>query len=291
MSAIPEELAQERKQVEVEFKIESITDPGEFEGLASVFRNVDLGKDIVHPGAFTKTIRDRNGRVPLMSRHEVPVGVAYVEETATGLKARGVLNLDKESAREIYSDIKFYRDHEMPMGMSIGYTAIPDKVDIKDGIRNLHEVKLFEVTLTEFPMNPEARVAAVKSAELREGKAGRRQSAASQENITRAMSSMQRAMDMLDENESMDGDMMAQMSGHVRRAMRSMQALLGGEAAASTPKEAVVSTAEEAVADTSSGAAGTSTGAAEVKSEPPAQPDVLADITQSFKEIYRHGKS
>jgi HK97 family phage prohead protease len=168
----------------IRFDIKSLSETGEFEGLASVFGNVDQGKDIVHPGAFAQTINRRKGRVPLLRGHSFPVGVAYVEESVEGLKTRGVLNLDKQNARDTYSDLKFYRDHDMPMGMSFGFDIVQGKNRDDKGIRHLRELKLHEVTLTEFPMNELAGVSDVKSLDMdsliemiEDHKAGRRISA------------------------------------------------------------------------------------------------------------------
>jgi hypothetical protein len=110
--------------------------------------------------------------------------VAYVEESVEGLKTRGVLNLDKQNARDTYSDLKFYRDHDMPMGMSFGFDIVQGKNRDDKGIRHLRELKLHEVTLTEFPMNELAGVSDVKSLDMdsliemiEDHKAGRRISA------------------------------------------------------------------------------------------------------------------
>ena len=223
----------------IRFELKELSDTGEFEGLASVFGNVDQGGDVVHPGAFKQTIMRRKGRVPLLRDHRTPVGVAYVEESADGLKARGVLNLDKDAAREVYSDLKFYREHDMPMGMSFGYDAV--KKDSKDGVRNLREVKLYEVTLTEFPMNEAAGVTAVKSSDmfddfmawLDEQKAGRRLSAA-----TRS------ALEAL----------MAEQNANQQRIMDQVRALLGSEdstseAVATAPEVAKSEAPEEPAQD------------------------------------------
>ena len=48
-------------------------------------------------------------------------------------------------------------------GLSVGYQVIRDEVT--EGIRKLIELRLFEVSLVTFPMNPAATVNAVKSAQ------------------------------------------------------------------------------------------------------------------------------
>ena len=49
----------------------------------------------------------------------------------------------------------------MLKGLSIGYDAV--RSVMKDGVRLLQEVKLYEVSTTAFPMNEMATVTSVKS--------------------------------------------------------------------------------------------------------------------------------
>ena len=63
-------------------------------------------------------------------------------------------------AREAYALLKA----RVLRGVSIGYDSI--KSDIKDGVRYLRELKLFEVSLVVTPMNELAMVTAVKSEDL-----------------------------------------------------------------------------------------------------------------------------
>lgn len=41
-------------KIEVPFEVKAVDDAGNFEGYASVFNNVDLGDDVILPGAFTR---------------------------------------------------------------------------------------------------------------------------------------------------------------------------------------------------------------------------------------------
>jgi HK97 family phage prohead protease len=149
----------------VPFELKSLSDSGEFTGIASVYGNVDLGNDVVDPGAFTKTIAERGDKVRLLDSHKTRIGIASVRELASGLEAKGKINLDKQAGREAYSDLKFYENEGLPMGMSIGYETLKAEPahTSKDKARHLKEVKLWEVTVTEFPMNERAQVISVKS--------------------------------------------------------------------------------------------------------------------------------
>jgi HK97 family phage prohead protease len=143
------------------FKLEvkSLTDQGVFTGMASVFGNVDLGGDVIEPGAFTRTLQHKGGEVPILFSHDTrqPIGLGKVQETKAGLEITGELVLQSSKAMEAYHLMK----KGVLKGLSIGYDSVKDTVT--SGIRHLHEVKLFEVSLVVFPMNEMAMVSSVKS--------------------------------------------------------------------------------------------------------------------------------
>lgn len=146
---------------EFKFELQKVEESGEFFGVAAVYGNVDLGGDILERGSLTKTIADNGGSFPLLADHRVPIGIAHVSDSEVGLMTRGLLNLEKQAARDIHSDLKFYHSHNKPYGMSIGYDPVKKK---KDGdFRILKEVRLVEISTTLFPMNPLARISDVKS--------------------------------------------------------------------------------------------------------------------------------
>lgn len=147
----------------VKLQIKAIETTGEFTGLAAVYGNRDYGGDVILPGAFTKSIQEKGGKFPLFYQHQVNVGVSTVEDTPEGLLTKGFLNLQKQSAKDLHSDMLFYKSHGLDFGMSIGYKIVPDKTEMKNGARVLREVMLFENTLDELPLNDKARVIDVKS--------------------------------------------------------------------------------------------------------------------------------
>lgn len=149
----------------IPFELKALSESGDFEGMASVYGNIDLGNDVVERGAFDKTVSKSGSKVRLMDNHRVRIGVATIQTTPDGLKAVGKINRDKQSGAEALSDLKFYRDNGLPMGMSIGYIAedIDPAYKTRDGARHLKEVRVVEVTLTEMPMNERALVTSVKS--------------------------------------------------------------------------------------------------------------------------------
>jgi HK97 family phage prohead protease len=135
----------------------------EFEGYGSVFRTLDLGGDIVVPGAYRKTLADqkRAGKLPLMfwmhNPSQVPGKWLDMEEDERGLKVHGIF------AKTALGD----ELHELTKmgairGLSIGYKATAVDWD-KDGNRLLKQIELWETSLVSMPMNPDAEVEHVKS--------------------------------------------------------------------------------------------------------------------------------
>jgi HK97 family phage prohead protease len=137
---------------------------GVFEGYASVFGLVDLGCDVVAPGAFRETLARRSvSSIKMLWQHETrePIGTwLSIREDARGLKVRGRLNLAVARAREIFA---LMREGAVD-GLSIGYTARQAKTDRRTGVRRLAAVDLWEISLVTFPMLPQARVTSVKRA-------------------------------------------------------------------------------------------------------------------------------
>jgi HK97 family phage prohead protease len=149
----------EHSGFKLEIKSVSATD-GSFEGLASTYNNVDLGGDAVMPGAFSKTLRNAKGPFPVLAGHDPSAQIGYAELTDSheGLQVKGKLILHSERARQSYELMKA----RALRGLSIGYDTV--RSTVKDGVRQLLEVKLFEVSLTPFPMNELATVTSVKDA-------------------------------------------------------------------------------------------------------------------------------
>ena len=142
------------------------TDPvrGEFEGYASLFGVMDLGRDVVMPGAFRDTIERRGAPgVKLLWQHDPgqPLGVwTSIEEDGRGLYVRGALDLQQGKSREALSLMqKGALD-----GLSIGYRTEIERKDPSTGLRRLDRIDLWEISLVTFPLLPQARVRSVKAA-------------------------------------------------------------------------------------------------------------------------------
>jgi HK97 family phage major capsid protein/HK97 family phage prohead protease len=151
----------------LELKVGAVDDAGTFEGVASVFGELDLMGDTVAPGAFRKSLatHKRAGRMPLMLwAHDLsaPIGVwADVRETVQGLAVKGHLILDTVRGREAYALLKA----RALDGLSIGFRVLKS-VRTKTG-RLLQEIDLAEISLVTLPALSSARVHSVKSSQRR----------------------------------------------------------------------------------------------------------------------------
>ena len=153
----------EYKAAPLEIKADG--DEGVVEGLFSVFGNIDDGGDIIHRGAFTKTLQERANRVKVFFMHIWDRLIApppdTLSETEAGLFASFRLVLDSFWGREAWALIK---GGALTEG-SIGFEAV--KFDYgEQSVRNLREVKLYEISPVPLGMNPMTAIRAVKAGAL-----------------------------------------------------------------------------------------------------------------------------
>ena len=140
---------------------------GMFSGYASIFGNKDLGNDVVVQGAFQKSIRAKGARkIKMLFQHDTkePIGVyTKVREDAQGLYVEGKLAMQTQKGREVYELMKMGAID----GLSVGYRvdARGYSYDDRGKKRYLKQVDLMEISAVTFPMNPKARVNAVKAEE------------------------------------------------------------------------------------------------------------------------------
>jgi HK97 family phage prohead protease len=146
---------------------------GIVEAIVSVFSNTDHAGEKVMPGAFIKSI---SGKLPkLVWQHdwkspvgktlemrELPPGDPRLPPKLSalgGLYAKGQLNLKTQRGKEAYEDLAFGAIDEF----SIGYSVVKDSVEEKSGVRELHELLLYEWSPVLVGMNSETELLGLKS--------------------------------------------------------------------------------------------------------------------------------
>lgn len=150
-------------KLEVPFELKAVDDAGNFEAYSAVFNNVDLGDDVILPGAFTRVKTTRGGKLKLALYHDLTrlVGSADYTQDDHGLLLKGKVNLAVSYARDAYELMK----SEILDSMSIGFNTIKADFEERAGrrVRIIKEAELWEASFVPFGMNPEAQVLTVKS--------------------------------------------------------------------------------------------------------------------------------
>lgn len=148
------------------FKLETkaVFEDGTFEGYASLFDAEDMGRDVVVRGAFAESLGAKGASgIKMLFQHDPaePIGVwEEIREDARGLYVRGRLMTAVGKAREVLS---LMRAGALD-GLSIGFKAQKTQRDARSGVRRILKLDLWEISVVTFPMLPQARVAAVKTA-------------------------------------------------------------------------------------------------------------------------------
>lgn len=144
------------------------TDRGVFTALAATY-SVDRMNERIIKGAFSDTIlawRDSGKQIPLHWDHsgaaEDIIGTvdpASMRETDAGLEVKGQLDLEESAvAKEAWRLMK-----KNAVALSFGYLVRQDAKGA-DGVRELKDLDLFEITITPAPANPGTKFLDLKSA-------------------------------------------------------------------------------------------------------------------------------
>jgi HK97 family phage prohead protease len=154
------------EQKTLQAQTQATTDLGEFEAIAAAW-TPDREKDVIHRGAFAGTIRQwrRSGkRLPLHWDHKGDpdkiighIDPLSMQERPDGLYVKGQVDLEgSQLGREAWRLIK-----SGVVGLSFGYLPTQAKARSGGG-RDLHELDMFEVSITPAPMHPDTRILSTK---------------------------------------------------------------------------------------------------------------------------------
>lgn len=132
---------------------------------ANVYGNEDSDGDISEPGSFVKTVNENYKRIRVLKDHQrfISLGVPLKMDATDpyGLHTTTQFNMEKEVSRDMFTDIKLYKENGLNAELSIGYD--PFKRSDKDK-RRITEYKLYEYSfLTSWAANELATVQDIKS--------------------------------------------------------------------------------------------------------------------------------
>ncbi len=131
---------------------------GRFCGYASLFERIDSGGDRVAPGAFAKSLAQRGSdAIRMLFQHDPkePVGRwERIAEDSRGLWVEGQLVPTVPRADALRALIA----RRAIDGLSIGFRTVRASRS-GAGVRTLHEIDLWEVSIVTFPMMDGARIA------------------------------------------------------------------------------------------------------------------------------------
>jgi len=155
----------QEKQVNFAFEIKELSEDGSFSGYGSTYGNVDLDRDVIEKGAFSKSLKRKALKsIKLLWQHDTrqPIGVwKKIYEDDKGLVVEGKLILDVEQGREAYALMKAGAIDSMSAGFMVNPNAT--EYDSKRKVRIIKEIDLWEVSIVTFPANPKAKIQRVKS--------------------------------------------------------------------------------------------------------------------------------
>lgn len=189
----------------VEIKASSEGNIFQVEAYASIFGNIDAGRDIVEKGAFTKTLQENNKRIKTLFNHDWNVIIGKpleMVEDSKGLYTKTQF-IDTPKSREIYELVK----EDIVNELSIGYDIVKNEYDKPNKVNKLKELKLYEYSFVTFAMNEMAQVTDVKSL-IDEIKAGRMLSDKNVSNIKEIINMLTALLDSNEKPEPLSSDTM-----------------------------------------------------------------------------------
>ena len=138
--------------------VQALDAKGSFEGYASLFNLIDMGRDIILPGAFQSSLdKSTAAQIKMLWQHDVKSIIGHwidLYEDRQGLYVKGQLNLKIKAAQEALALIEAGEID----GLSIGFRAKQARRDQHTGVRYLSQIDLVEISIVTFPMMPKARI-------------------------------------------------------------------------------------------------------------------------------------
>ena len=151
------------EQKDFKVQIKGLSDTGEFTARVAEYNVVDLQNDIVLPGSFKRAISQTSAAgIPLLWSHDqaTPVGKGTLQDDPKGPIVNGVLDRTDPAGELAYNRVL----KGLARGVSMGFT-LPNSAAVQytaDGIRQIKELMLHEISLVVVPAQPGATIMSVK---------------------------------------------------------------------------------------------------------------------------------
>jgi HK97 family phage prohead protease len=128
--------------------------------------NKDSDKDIIRPGSFTKTFQEGSNRIKHVNQHDLTkiLGLPLkMWETSDHAIVESKLNLEKEMVRDVFSDYKFFAEHQRTLEHSIGYKIMKTKENPDIEGFEITELKLYEYSTVTLGANENTPLVDIKN--------------------------------------------------------------------------------------------------------------------------------
>ena len=131
---------------------------GIVKGYGSFFDNMDSDQDIIRKGAYTKTIKENGERVKYLYQHDMMQPIGKIVELYEDSK--GLVFVAEIPKTRLGSDVIELMKAGVITENSVG--ILPVQKEMKQGYREIREVKLFEISAVTLAANDQAKILDVK---------------------------------------------------------------------------------------------------------------------------------
>lgn len=158
---------------ELKIKVEDdVSGNGILKGYLSVFNKIENNRwpDRILPGAYTKTISEQPGGLPITTDHDWAVMKMNGRTTVLKEDSYGLYFEFPFASTEHAQDVRKLYKEGVATDFSIGYEAIKSDTELlPDGreLRNLREIRLYEGSCVMLGMDEYAKATGVKSMDSR----------------------------------------------------------------------------------------------------------------------------
>lgn len=149
------------------FEVKADVETRIIKGWASVFNVIDLGRDMMMPGAFKDSIKRRKGLIPILWQHrsDKAIGTPRILEERKDGKTHGLYFESNPLSKTQTADeaLVLIKD-KVVTGASVGIKVTKrmwvdaDEEKGTQDYREIHKAELFEFSPVSLPMNESARL-------------------------------------------------------------------------------------------------------------------------------------